>query len=276
MTREQATGIPYDSSLEALTNPGGAGNFFQLHEPRSKSAWCAEFSRLVYADFATVLEPSLAGIGFRLVTEPFDHEGTQAFLAAGPDFAVLSFRGTDDLSAWRANLKANTTPWRGGGKVHSGFAKALEVVWPEITTALPDTTKPLLITGHSLGGALGALAASLCPEAALYSFGAPRVGDESFRAVMAERPGKASRFVNNRDIVPRVPPARFGYRHAGRPFAIDEDGGVEQREPEDQGVTDLVLSRLLQGTARLSALFDSELPRELTDHAPINYVSALR
>jgi hypothetical protein len=149
MTREQATGIPYDSSLEALTNPGGAGNFFQLHDPRSKRAWCAEFSRLVYADFATVLEPCLAGIGFRLVAEPLDRDGTQAVLAEGPEFAVLAFRGSDDLNAWGTNLNAIALPWRGSGKVHRGFADALEVVWPDIATALRETTRPLLITGHS-------------------------------------------------------------------------------------------------------------------------------
>lgn len=276
MTREQATGIPYDSSLEALTNPGGAGNFFQLHEPRSKRAWCAEFSRLAYAEFATVLESCLDRVGFRLLAEPFDREGTQAFLAAGPDFAVLAFRGSDDLNAWGTNLNALALPWRGSGKVHRGFADALEVVWLNIAAALLETTQPLLITGHSLGGALGTLTASLYPEAALYSFGAPRVGDRSFRAAMAERPGKAKRFVNNRDIVPRVPPAGFIYRHVGRPYVIDEDGDVEQREPEDRGVTELLLSALPEGPERLNALFDGHLPRELTDHSPINYVSALR
>jgi len=276
MTREQATAISYDTSLEALTNPGAAGNFFQLHEPRSKRAWCAEFSRLVYADFATVLEPCLARIGFHLVAEPFDRAGTQAFLAAGPDFAVLTFRGSDDLNAWGTNLNAIALPWRGDGLVHRGFADALEVVWLDIAAALPKLTQPLLITGHSQGGALGTLTASLCPEAALYSFGAPRVGDRSFRAVMAERPGKAKRFVNNRDIVPRVPSARFGYRHTGRPYVIDEEGSVEQREPDEQGVTELLLSALPLGPERLNALFDGHLPRELTDHSPINYVSALR
>ncbi len=276
MTREQATGIPYDSSLEALTDPGGAGNFFQLHEPRSKRAWCAEFSRLAYGDFATVLEPCLTGIGFHLVAEPFDREGTQAFLAAGPEFAVLVFRGSDDLDAWGTNLNAIALPWRGNGLVHRGFADALDAVWQDIAAALPDTTQPLLITGHSQGGALGTLVACLCPEAALYSFGAPRVGDRSFRAAMAGRPGKAKRFVNNRDIVPRVPSARFGYRHVGQPFVIDAEGEVQQREPDDRGVTELLLSALPQDPSRLNELFDGRLPRELTDHSPINYVSALR
>ena len=136
MTREQATGIAYDASLEALTNPGAAGDFFLRHRPRSAAAWCAEFSRLAYGDFATLLAPCLADIGFELVAAPFDRRGTQGFLAAGPDFAVLAFRGSDDVAAWSTNLDALPAPWRGGGRVHRGFAEALDAVWPEVEAGL--------------------------------------------------------------------------------------------------------------------------------------------
>ena len=123
MTREQATGIAYDASLEALMNPGAAGDFFRRHRPRSAAAWCAEFSRLAYGDLATTLAPCLAEIGFELVAAPFDRRGTQGFLAQGPDFAVLAFRGSDDVAAWATNLDALPAPWRGGGRVHRGFAE---------------------------------------------------------------------------------------------------------------------------------------------------------
>ena len=276
MTRENATGIAYDSSLDALTNPAGAGSFFQLHQPRSEEAWCAEFSRLAYADYATVLPAVLSAVGFRLIDAPFDREGTQAFLAQGPDFAVLAFRGSDDLAAWMTNINVLPVPWRSGGKVHRGFATALDSIWPDVAADLPRVRGPLLVTGHSLGGALAALAASHLPEARLYTYGAPRVGDRAFRAAMEMRPGPARRYVDDRDVVCRVPPAAFGYRHAGLPYVIDRDGNVIQRRPEDPGVTDLVTSALSRGRAGLTELTNNRLPRELSDHAPINYVSALR
>lgn len=276
MTRTDATGIAYDASLDALTNPAAAGNFFELHQPQSEEAWCAEFSRLAYAGFATVLPAVLSTHGFRLIDAPFDRAGTQAFLAQGPDFAVLAFRGSDDLDAWMTNINALPVPWRGGGKVHKGFAAALDSVWPEIEAVLPRVRGPLLVTGHSLGGALAVLAASLLPEARLFTYGAPRVGDGAFRGAMETRPGLARRYIDDRDVVCRVPPVALGYRHVGLPYVIDRDGNVTQRRPEDPGVTGLVTRALSRGRAGLTELTNKRLPRELSDHAPINYVSALR
>ena len=66
-------------------------------------------------------------------------------------------------------------------------------------------------------------------------------------------------------------------RTEGRlPYVIDGDGKVAQRRPEERGVTELVASALSKGRAGLSELVGNGLPRELSDHAPINDVSALR
>ena len=275
MTRVESTGIAYDSSLDALTNPGAADNFFQLHRPQSEAAWCAEFSRLAYCDYGRVLAPSLAAVGFHLVVSPFDHAGTQAFLAEGPDFAVLTFRGSDDLDAWTTNLDAMPAPWRGPGKVHHGFAKALEAVWQEITQALPDRQRRLLVTGHSLGAALATLAAAIQSQVHLYTFGSPRVGDEAFRDAVAAIAVRAERYINNRDLVCRLPSERFGYRHVGATHFIDREGRVHDRAPEDESLLGSLLDALPVNHQRLDELFRGTLPRELSDHAPINYVSAL-
>jgi hypothetical protein len=59
----------------------------------------------------------------------------------------------------------------------------------------------------------------------------------------------------------------------GRPFLIDADGRVSQRAPADEGIAALLSSALemdrLAGPQGMVA-------RELTDHSPINYVSALK
>lgn len=271
MTRAEATGIPYDTSLRALVEPAAAGDFFRLHKPQSEAAWCAEFSRLAYCADHAVLNSSLDHVGFELIAA-FDRRGTEGLLARGPAFSVLAFRGSDDLRAWMTNLDARPAPWRGGGKVHRGFAEALDMVWPDIEPALQQATSPTLFTGHSLGAALATLAASLCPEAALITFGSPRIGDSAFRSAMARRPGAMSRYIDNRDIVCRVPSARLGYRHVGEPWLIGPDGDVTQRSPRSPGLAALLWDTLSDG----KAWSGGDLPRELTDHSPINHVSALR
>ncbi|MDH3231215.1 MAG: lipase family protein [Alphaproteobacteria bacterium] len=272
MTRAEATGIPYDPSFRALVNPAAAGKFFELHQPQSREAWCAEFARLAYCEDQAVVDSSLKRIGFSLI-DAFDHHGTAGLVAEGPAFSVLCFRGSDDVRAWITNLDALPKPWRGGGTAHRGFAAALDAVWLEVEAAIRQVATPLVMTGHSLGGALATLAASLHPVANLVTFGSPRVGDAAFSAAMEHRPGEARRYVNGRDIVCRLPSARLGYRHVGTPWLIDADGRVLQRAPEDEG-----LAALLSSALETDRLVNPQglLRRELTDHSPINYVSALR
>ncbi|UCH75851.1 MAG: lipase family protein [Rhodospirillales bacterium] len=272
MTRAEATGIPFDSSFRALVNPAAAGRFFELHQPRSREAWCAELSRLAYCEDATVIESTLGRVGFTLI-EIFDHSGTNGFAAAGDDFSVLCFRGSDNLGSWITNLNAVPSPWRAGGRAHRGFATALEAVWMQVEAAVDRAPRPLVMTGHSLGAALATLAASLRPDAELITFGSPRVGDAAFSESVVRRKGALRRYVNNRDIVCRLPTEHLGYRHVATPHLIDPDGRVLRQIPEEAG-----LAELLSGALRTGLLFepDGTLRRELTDHSPINYVSALR
>jgi alpha-beta hydrolase superfamily lysophospholipase len=85
----------------------------------------------------------------------------------------------------------------------------------------------LLITGHSLGGALATLCAADVaeswarspvqhrPRIVLHTFGSPRVGDAIFAARLAAHVPTALRFVAGLDIVPSVPLVAMGYAHAG-------------------------------------------------------------
>ncbi len=274
MTREEATGIPYNWSRQALVEPGGIDNFFQLHRPRTRDAVCAEMARLAYGDFGSVLRPALARAGFDLAAEPFDRTGTQAFLAAGPDYAVLAFRGSDDVRAWAVNLSVRPVAWVGRGRVHEGFAGALQAVWPKIETAVRALDLPLLITGHSQGGALAALAAARLSGVRLVTFGCPKVGDAAFCASV----GPATRYVNNMDVVCRLPlgvlPMLDVYAHVGDLRFIDASGDVG--EPNDRrGYSGFDVS--LETVQRaLAGLGRDRLPRSFADHSPINYVSAIR
>ncbi|WP_344803684.1 lipase family protein [Allohahella marinimesophila] len=148
--------------------------------------------------------------------------------------AWLGIRGTDEGSDWLMNL--SFVPGR-----HVGFRKALRVgLQSEVMRWLHanhDAFDSLVITGHSLGGALSTLAAdhiSISNQSnasprppqigieAVITFASPRVGSPGFarqyrdhKRVGSERTlGECTyRFSNAGDIVPKVPPAVFGFRH---------------------------------------------------------------
>ncbi|MFO7714541.1 lipase family protein [Desulfosarcina sp.] len=131
-------------------------------------------------------------------------------------FAALVFRGTTGrLSNWLSNLDMAACEWPTGGNVHRGFRNILMEIWDTIASALEVIEKPLYYTGHSLGGALATLAASLLPPCAVYTFGAPRIGDAEFAQTLAGIP--VFNVFNPKDIVPELPPVsrRTRFTHAG-------------------------------------------------------------
>jgi triacylglycerol lipase len=59
--------------------------------------------------------------------------------------------------------------------------------------------------------------------AAIFSYGAPRVGNRPYSMVLTV---KHYRWVNNNDIVPRVPPRWLGYRHMGHEIYMNRHGRI--------------------------------------------------
>lgn len=165
-------------------------------------------------------------------------------------FAVLVFRGTSGrLTNWLTNLDLIMRPWPTGGKVHRGFKSSFMALWDAVDAALRRVEKPLFYTGHSLGGALATLAASLHPPQAVYTFGAPRIGDAAFAASLSGVP--IFNVSNPRDIVPELPPSGRWWRftHAG---------------------TMIKNAEITQAQRRLS-----QAPAFLAGHAPVNYTAQL-
>ena len=163
-----------------------------------------------------------------------DRGDTQAFLAGNKEMIVLSFRGTEPqrLQDWMtdAKIKRVKGPY---GKVHRGFLKGLTLVWSEIRQVIREWQihgQSVWVTGHSLGGALATLAVAAFGEEAkpihgLYTFGQPRVGGKTFaRNFDLEYQARTFRFVNNNDVVTRVPPRNLGYRHVGTVLMFDHAG----------------------------------------------------
>jgi len=159
-----------------------------------------------------------------------DVDGTQCFFATAPDAVIVSFRGTKELGDWLANLNVLSTT-RTYGTVHRGFLGAFQVVEKRLETLMaPFRGRPVVITGHSLGGALALIAAAEWQGkhdvSWVHTCGQPAVGKRDFQEFIEKQYGDIYfRFVNDDDVVPMVPPF---YRHAGRLIHFGEDDGIER------------------------------------------------
>jgi hypothetical protein len=263
--------VKYDPTRTALYRPGDATEFFMAQAAGTPAALCAEISRLAYCEDPSKVERELARAGFSVV-ESFYERGTQAILVADEDRAVLAFRGTegDDPTDIINDALFLPEDWAPGGKVHKGFARALGFVWPAIEQRLGSLDRQMLFTGHSLGAALATLAVSRHPDASLYTFGSPRVGDREFCETLAQV--DAHRFVDCCDLVCRVPPRP--YRHVGALHYIDRKGNISLDPDDSMMADDRSLAR--EDYLVRYAWRNRNIPvRDLADHAPVNYVYAL-
>lgn len=167
---------------------------------------------------------------------------TQLFVAANDKLVLVAFRGTEPkkLQDWLADANTMLIDGPFGGRVHAGFHLALASVWPALLDTLrelPRNGQSLWFTGHSLGAALAALAVARLrdefdqPVHGLYTFGQPRIGDRTFeRAYDQDNGSRSFRFVNNNDVVTRVPMRAMGFSHIGTFLYFDHDGHL-RRDP---------------------------------------------
>jgi endonuclease G len=180
--------------------------------------------------------------------EFIDTGDTQGFMAAAANVAMVAFRGTESLGDWLANLSVTRSAWPPFGSVHTGFLGAFALVREQVKAfVVQQQAAHLWVTGHSLGGALATIAAAELSAVATVSgvctFGQPRLSDtqvENFFATALR--GRFHRFVNNNDIVSRVPP---GFHHVGRLIHFDATGDVTEAEAatETAGVEPPPLSK---------------------------------
>ena len=271
--------LGYTASWDNLYRPELGATIFKHGDKPSEELLCAEASRLAYKKFerdsaskAEIVD-ALARVGYAQV-EFFSNNGTQAFAAVDSRSSVLlAFRGTEQSPMDVAtDLESLPVPWTAGGKVHAGFARALGKVWPQIEPWLQGHPGRSLYTGHSLGAALATLAASLRRPARLIAFGSPLVGDGAFRETLA---GAAiDRYVDCCDLVCRIPPEELGFRHVAFPTYIDRAGNVRTGVSAAEVIGDQIDARA-EYWAQYAWKAGNVKNRDLADHAPLNYVSAL-
>lgn len=202
-------------------------------------ALMAKLSLLAYVRFEDsekkkVLDNALTQANLKLL-KTYAFDDTEAFLAEGPGYLVVAFRGSTSRVDVRTDMTVNKERVEVAGhdgrvKVHRGIYEAFQRIGPALhqDLVIADPGKPIFLTGHSLGGALALVGAAAFSGgdtlgeriAAVYSFGAPRVGGKDFPVVVK---APHYRMVNAGDIVPMLPPNWLsGYRHTGEPRILRE------------------------------------------------------
>ncbi len=209
-----------------LTGPIADLTFLQ------KSLLFAELSMIAYND-EDEARRACKIVGFPDVNF-YDRDGSQAFRFRNDHDCVIACRGTEP-NEWndiRADANAAAVLAETAGKVHRGFKQEVDDLWPMLETALQSNEQPLWFCGHSLGGAMATICAGRCflshidsnPDQ-LFTYGSPRVGDHRYINFVKL---KHFRYVNNNDIVTRVPPNLLGYRHCGREVYLNRDGKIRK------------------------------------------------
>ncbi|MFC9788994.1 lipase family protein [Rhodococcus sp. NPDC127528] len=166
------------------------------------------------------------------------------FLAVGgtPPMQVLALRGTVTATEWFDDLHWDPVPFApvaNAGKVAEGFFD----IYDTMTTMTPgqsgtssgiagiaaavDPALPLVVTGHSLGGALTSMLVldltantPLKPQA--WTFASPKVGDAAFAARYASVSTVSWRIYNVPDPAPLIPIDPDGnYQHVNAAYAVN-------------------------------------------------------
>jgi len=151
---------------------------------------------------------------------------------------VVVFRGTDALvlADYLTDSQLSLTPYNSPGvegvpngtEVHSGFLNSYNAVASMVISITSSQFElypdyDLVCTGHSMGGALAALAAlslrhnlpNITGSIRLFTFGQPRTGDVNWSRFLEDSLGVESifRVVHMHDGVPTIIPRYLGYHH---------------------------------------------------------------
>lgn len=214
-----------------------------------------------------------------------------AFVVSSAECNLLVFRGTKEPQDWMEDIYCTPVrfDWifKAGpaiGQIHAGFGHTLADGLNDIIAALSkagrDQTKPLMITGHSLGGALAALAGAhftvmglpVPAVSAIYTFGQPRIGLHDFcntyDRILAD---KLVRFVNKKDLVPRVPFRGWDYSDEGTMIHFDSSGKPILQSSEWQSF----LARSIQSFEDFAQMV-TDLGGDIHDHSMDGYLTAIR
>ena len=192
----------------------------------------AELSLIAYNDEKQA-RAQAQEIGFTEV-HFFDHNGAQGYTFETEHDLVVACRGTEptEINDLAADLRALPVRSQTMGRVHKGFKLEADKIWAGIRAQIEASEKMTWFTGHSLGAAMTTLCAARCfyhaPHiviGAIFTYGSPRAG---WRGFVNNLHVPHWRWVNNADVVTRVPLAAMGYIHHGTIRYINTFGNVRE------------------------------------------------
>lgn len=183
-------------------------------------------------------------LGIRRIKYVSDSKtSTEVVILTNDAAVIVVFRGSEiaDKRAFVKDWLTNATacpmkvPQLGKGvKVHQGMWKAVDSVHEDVVKEVDRqggfTKKRVYVTGHSLGGALAlTCAVRLYAEGkgkpTVYTFGAPRTGNNEFRELAGGL--DVHRWVNRKDVVPMMPSDRWmSYCHVGLTHNIKDNNEI--------------------------------------------------
>jgi triacylglycerol lipase len=214
---------------------GPIGRLTQLQ----RSLLFAEISMLSYLRDAEA-QPVFREVGFDDV-QYIERDGAQAYTLATERDLVVVCRGTEP-NEWndiKADANALTDLAETVGRVHRGFKREVDDIWPELEERLRNEERFVWFCGHSLGAAMAQICAGRCQlsdiaavPAEVATFGSPRVGTKRY---IQHAKVRHLRWVNNNDIVTRVPPQWLRYRHTGTLMYLDSTGEFKKYTPAQRG-----------------------------------------
>lgn len=172
-------------------------------------------SDLIYDNWKEV-HHRLNVMGFTMLGEPISHAGSECMVVSDGHVAFLVFRGTEASKGSLSDIFSNVgrpRRWAGQGKAHSGYDHHFSMIRAQARdrAELIETSTPLYITGHSLGGVLATMYASWVGSGgpddhnimSLITFGAPKALSE---AAVGAIKAPCYRYTNRYDFAPHWQP----------------------------------------------------------------------
>ncbi|MCK5133539.1 MAG: lipase family protein [Candidatus Sabulitectum sp.] len=155
--------------------------------------------------------------GFTLT--PWGADNRQGLFAENKRVLIVAVAGTNDMAdvLKDLDLTLDRTPY---GDIHSGFHTEAQacasLVWERITKAQAKN-KRVVITGHSLGAAIGQVIWAMFGDCDIWGcfFGSPRVGDDTFADHLDLMGAVFSMHERFADPVVSMPTRVIGYRKYG-------------------------------------------------------------
>jgi len=223
---------------------------------------CARLCQEIYRDFSGLRfssYPDVEPIFIESQDNGFTDTQAAVLNQLTSDRLYIVFRGSDKSIDWINNFsfRQQIYPYGDGNsevKFHRGFMMAYFAVRDRLLKAMEKFEgQRVIVTGHSLGGALATIAAldiqyNLGRENQLAfivnTFGAPRVGNKALAESYNRRITNSYRFIYGWDMVTRVPRDWQGFEHVEKAIQLGSllTWQVVSRRFSDHAITNYVVA----------------------------------